>query len=252
MSHPELITHVADGIGLIALHRVERRNALTRELDAAIRQAAQAHAADPAVRALLITGDGPSFCAGADFSVLKAGGADQAASAYEPESHLRYLHLTRIDKPVIAAVNGPAYGSGLALALHCDLRIAAASAKFRAPFADFGLIGELGIPWHLSRLVGAGRAMEWMLSRRVVDAQEALATGLVSRVLPDDGFRDSALAYVSGLLGNASARSLGVIKRQAWGVWEQSLQACALQGGVETALAIQSDDFRARAAAARQ
>jgi enoyl-CoA hydratase/carnithine racemase len=162
------------------------------------------------------------------------------------------VYLTRIPKPVVAAVNGAAYGSGLALALHCDLRIAAQSAKFRAPFADFGLIGELGIPWHLSRLAGAGRAMEWMMTRRVVDAGEALAAGLVCCIFPDEAFRADAMAYVAGLIGNASTRSLGVIKRQAWGVWEQSLPESAMQGGVETALAIRSDDFRARVAAVKK
>ncbi len=251
VSSNELITRVDNGVGLISINRVERRNAVTRELDIAIRRAAEAHAANPEVSVLLITGEGNTFCAGADFSVLSANITGEEAPAYDPESHLRYVFLTRLAKPVIAAVNGAAYGSGLALALHCDIRIGAVGAKFRAPFADFGLVGEMGIPWHLSRLVGAGRAMEWMLTRRVIGAQEAAATGLVSAVLPDETFRADALVWAAGLVQGTSLRSLGVIKRQAWGAWGQSLAENALQGGVETALAITSDDFRARVAAAK-
>ena len=249
---PELISRVTMvegvGVGVISINRPARRNALTRSHDQQLEALVQAHEKNDAVRVLLITGEGPAFCAGADLSVLRqAAVADQIA--YDPASHLRYLYLTRLGKPVVAAIDGPAYGLGFALALHCDVRVLSPRAVFRAPFAELGLIGELGLPWLIARLAGQGRAFDWLLSSRKIDAQEALATGLASRILDAEGFAQAALAHAAALVAQASDRSLRVIKRQIWGVYQQSLAEAEIDSGVETLAALRSDDFRQRMAA---
>lgn len=248
----ELISRVTTvagvGVGVVSINRPARRNALTRDHDLQLEALVQAHARNEEVRVVLITGEGPAFCSGADLSALRqAASADQVA--YDPASHLRYLYLTRLGKPVVAAIDGPAYGLGFALALHCDVRVLSPRAVFRAPFAELGLIAELGLPWLIARLAGQGRAFDWLLSSRTIDAQEALATGLASRILETQGFAQAALTHAAALVAKASDRSLRVIKRQIWGVYQQSLAESEIDSGVETLAAIGSDDFRQRMAA---
>lgn len=249
---PELISRVTKvsgvGVGIVSINRPARRNALTRDHDPQFEAMVQAHEKNVEVRVLLITGQGPAFCSGADLSALhQAATTDQFA--YDPASQLRYMYLTRLSKPVVAAIDGPAYGLGFALALHCDVRVLSPRAVFRAPFAELGLIGELGLPWLIARLAGQGRAFDWLLSGRKIEAQEALATGLASRILDAEGFEHAALAHAAALVAKASDRSLRVIKRQIWGVYQQSLVEAEIDSGVETLVAIGSDDFRQRMSA---
>jgi len=144
-------------------------------------------AADPAVRAVVITGAGRGFCAGQDlreFSALERSLRDELEETYHPNIRL----IRGLAKPVIAAVNGPAAGAGLSLASACDVRVASTAAAFVPGFVGIGLVPDSGGTWFLHRLLGFARAFEWMSSNRKLGAEEALAWGLVSEVIPAEGF----------------------------------------------------------------
>lgn len=182
-----LVERPSDGVALVVINRPEAMNALSKALRARLHETLQALDADPDIRVMILTGAGErAFSAGLD---LKELGSDpegmRAANATDPaENPARAVLACR--KPVIAAVNGVAYGGGFALALACDLRIAAPSARFCAQFIKIGLSGcDIGISYTLPRAVGSSRAFDLILTSRVVDADEALSMGLVSAVAVD-------------------------------------------------------------------
>jgi enoyl-CoA hydratase/carnithine racemase len=188
------------GIALLTLNRPDRRNAWNCELASRYFTLLDQAAADPAVKVIVVTGAGRGFCAGADMDTLQgignsagSGGAEAAAGG-RPQ-----YHTTLIPKPVIAAVNGACAGIGMVQALMCDIRFAAAGAKFTTAFARRGLIAEYGMSWVLPRLVGTSRAMDLLFSGRVFLAEEAAAMGLVSEVVPAEHLLDHALAYAAKL-----------------------------------------------------
>ena len=155
---------------------------------------------DPNIGAIVLTGAGRGFCAGGD--VKRMAGADQ--SFEERQEGLRWRHeairlLRTIGKIVIAAVNGPAAGAGLSLALACDLRFAARSARFRTAFAAVGFSGDFGGSWSLTRLVGTAKARELYYLNPLIDADEALRLGLVTKVLDDELLLSGAHAVASSL-----------------------------------------------------
>jgi enoyl-CoA hydratase len=183
-------------VAVASLDRPDQLNAMTREMFDELQALAVLAEADHALRCLVITGRGRGFCAGGDYEVL--------GSLTQQDTAQRYGALTaaaraipaihRLPVTTIAAINGPAAGGGLALALACDLRIAAADAVFVAPFLERGISAcDVGISWLLPRVLGLGRAAELMLTARRVDAEEAERTGLVSRVVPPKELLDSAL-----------------------------------------------------------
>ena len=169
---------VDDGVTLLTLDRPERLNAMSHELVADLHTALDAVAADRDCRVVVITGAGRGFCAGLDLKGTgTAPGGDDGAGRQAGmigQQHIARLipHLRSLRQPVIAAVNGPAAGGGLALALGCDIRIAAASARFNVAFVRIGLSGcDIGVSWLLPRLIGASRAFELMLTGRIIDAR---------------------------------------------------------------------------------
>lgn len=210
----------ANGVAVLTLNRPERRNAWGPALARAFYSAVDRADADPAVRVLLVTGAGKSFCAGADM-----GSADSAGSlgdggivdvadlvgGRDPDS------LTRLRKPVIAAVNGACAGFGLTLALMCDIRFAAAGAKFATAFARRGLIAEHGISWILPRLVGWGAATDLLLSGRTFLAEEARELGLVKQIVAPEQLLAVALEYAEDIALQCSPASLAQIKGQLYG-----------------------------------
>ena len=165
----------------ITLNRPEVLNALTRAVHAGV-QAALADARDPAVRAVVITGAGRGFCVGQDLQEFRDG-ADDVARNLRENYHRTVLAIRALEKPVIAAVNGPAAGAGLSLALACDVRIAADAASFVPAFINIGLVPDSGGTWLARRLLGFGRAFEWLTTGRRLSAEEARAWGLVSEVV---------------------------------------------------------------------
>jgi enoyl-CoA hydratase/carnithine racemase len=200
------------GVALITLNRPEALNAWTFEMGSQYLRRLDDAAADPAVKAVVVTGAGRGFCSGADISLLK----DLMAGVQPPPDTVRDdLDIEpAVPKPVIAAINGPCVGLGLARALYCDVRFLTRGTTLSTAFARRGLPAEDGLAWLLPRIVGWSRALDLMLSARVVDGEEAAAIGLVNHVV-DDALK-SALDYAHDIARECSPASLREIKRQIW------------------------------------
>jgi enoyl-CoA hydratase/carnithine racemase len=199
---------------VLTLNRPERLNAWTDALEDQYYARLDAAEADPEIRAIVVTGAGRGFCAGADLGDLERGATtDAAADVLRDRARPRSFPLT-VRKPMIAAINGAAAGLGLVEALYCDLRFATADAKLTTAFARRGLIAEYGIAWLLPRLIGPSRALDLLLSSRVVRGEEALGLGLVDRVCEPDRLVDEAVAYATDLAAHCSPWSLATIKAQ--------------------------------------
>jgi 2-(1,2-epoxy-1,2-dihydrophenyl)acetyl-CoA isomerase len=184
----ELIETMSDGVATLTLNRPDRLNALSTPIIDGLLHALPRLAADPAVGAIMLTGAGRAFCAGGDVkrmaeeTVVRSTAEDVARLRAKMDIS-RLLH--EIPKPTIAMVNGAAAGAGMALALACDLRIAGQSARFVTAFAKVGFSGDFGGSWFLSKLVGTAKARELYFTAEPLDAEQALALGVVNRVLPD-------------------------------------------------------------------
>src|SRR4051812_18175355 len=195
----------SDGVALLTLDNPDQRNAMSDAMTASWVAAVDELAVDRSVRAVVVTGEGSAFCSGGNTSWI----------ASEPDAsvdHLRtrmiafyraWLAIRRLEVPTIAAVNGPAIGAGLCLALACDIRYAAAGAKLGVPFVKLGMHPGMAATYLLPNVVGAAHARELLLTGRVVDADEALRLGLVSRVLEPASFLEEALAIASGIAATA-------------------------------------------------
>ncbi|MGH9032086.1 MAG: enoyl-CoA hydratase/isomerase family protein [Acidimicrobiia bacterium] len=226
--------NVSPGVTVLTLDRPDRLNAMSRELVSDLHAALDTVAADRDCRVVVITGAGRGFCSGLD---LKETGDAVAAAEGGPaggmraQQHIATLipQLRRLPQPVIAAVNGPATGGGLALALACDVRIAADSARFNVAFVRVGLSGcDIGVSYLLPRLVGAARAFELMLTGRLIDAAEADRIGLVSKVVPDERVLDAALETAELIRAN-SPFGVWMTKEVMW----SNLEAGSLQAAID-------------------
>lgn len=207
------------GVAVVTLNRPERMNAWGDGLAAAFYAALDSAEADPAVRAVVLTGSGRAFCAGADMGDLSsisgtAIGGDTDVDKLVGERHP--LFVTTLRKPVIAAINGACAGIGMTQALMCDVRFVARSAKFTTAFARRGLIAEYGISWILPRLIGVSAALDLLLSGRKVGAEEAVELGLAKEVVADDDLLQRAIAYAEDIAAQCSPSSLAVIKQQVY------------------------------------
>lgn len=192
----------------LTLNRPDRLNAWTDELEERYFALLDEAEADPEVRAVVLTGAGRGFCAGADMEDLQdADGLSGAAGRATPR-----CRPLAFPKPLIAAINGAAAGLGLIEALYCDVRFCAPQAKLTTAFVRRGLIAEYGVSWLLPRMVGAGRASDLLLSGRVVLGDEAHRIGLVDELAEDP--LEAALAYAADLAAHCSPTSMAVIKRQ--------------------------------------
>jgi enoyl-CoA hydratase/carnithine racemase len=203
---------VEESVATITLHRPEQYNAWTVQMGDEYFDHLERAAAEPEVRAIVVTGAGRSFCPGYDVAALSALGSEDGPEG-EGDTRPQTFPLG-IPKPIIGAINGACAGIGFAMALMCDIRFAAAGAKLTTAFARRGLIAEHGTSWVLPRLVGPARALDLLLSGRVVLAEEARELGLVNFVVPPDQLLPSALEYARDLARNASPTSMSIIKRQ--------------------------------------
>jgi enoyl-CoA hydratase/carnithine racemase len=261
MTYEQIDFDVSERVATLTLNRPEKLNAWTptmeREVQAALRKADE----DPQVRVIVLTGAGRGFCAGADVQSL-----DQVAAAGRSPEELRqamaswphgpkiagsrddfqktYSYFPALSKPVLAAVNGPAVGLGMVLALYCDIRFASDQARFGTAFARRGLIAEHGIAWILPRLVGLASAFDLLYSAHVIDASEALRLGLVSRVVPHENFLGEVRAYAEELSRAVSPRSLRVMKRQVYNALFQTLGEAIDTANEEMFQSFLSADFR--------
>jgi enoyl-CoA hydratase/carnithine racemase len=218
-------SRVADGVAVLTLNRPDRLNAWTQEMEELYFDLLAECGARDDVRAIVVTGAGRGFCAGADMESLQSlgsVGAGPPPPARDRERRPQAFPLT-IPKPIVAAINGPVAGIGLVQALMCDIRFAAAGAKVTTAFARRGLVAEHGMSWMLPRLVGPARALDLLLSGRVVLAEEAAELGLVNRVVAPEALMDATLEYARDLAVNCSPASMAAMKRQVYGDLERGL-----------------------------
>src|SRR3954462_1990924 len=207
---------VEDGVAVLTLNRPDRLNAWIPAMQRRYFDLLQEAADDPSVRVIVVTGAGRGFCAGADMSALQAIGSSSDGPGDTDHDERPQTFPLAIPKPIIAAINGPAAGLGLVMALLCDLRFAAAGAKLTTAFVRRGLIAEHGISWILPRLVGPARALDLLLSGRVVLAEEAERLGLVNAVHPPGELLDRTLDSARELATWSSPASMAVMKRQVY------------------------------------
>jgi enoyl-CoA hydratase/carnithine racemase len=216
----EISYDVAGRVLTITLDRPDRLNAFTYRMHEEIIHAFDRADADDDVRAVVVTGRGRGFCAGAD---LGAGGSTfdhsellETTDVHRDEGGLVSLRIFRSTKPVIAAVNGPAVGVGVTMTLPMDIRLAAESARFGFVFARRGLVPEAASSWFLPRVVGINRALEWTLTGRVFPAAEALEAGLVRSLHPDKDLLPAAYALAREIADNTSAVSVTLTRQMLW------------------------------------
>lgn len=207
------------GVAVLTLNRPERMNAWGGSLAAGFYRCIDRAEADPDVRVIVLTGAGRAFCAGADMGDLDTiggagSGGDTDVRQLVGERHPYFV--TQLRTPLIAAINGACAGIGLTQALMCDIRFAAAGAKFTTAFARRGLIAEYGISWMLPRIVGWSAAQDLLLSGRTFYAEEAKELGLVKEVVRPEELLPRALAYAEDMARNCAPSSLAVIKRQLY------------------------------------
>ena len=243
---PSVLTSRDGAVLTITLNRPEVYNAFNRELHAALYDAL-GEAAAAEIRAVVITGAGKAFCAGQDlkeFQELSGSVQDVLEESYHPNVR----RIRALEKPVLAAVNGPAAGAGLSLACVCDVRIASSAAAFVPGFSGIGLVPDAGGTWFLERHLGYARAFEWMSSNRRLTADEALAWGLVSAVLPEDDF-GAGVADTAARWAAAPTRAVGFAKRLFGHAHDASLEEqLALEAELQQQAA-QTSDFREGVAA---
>ncbi|PWU24435.1 MAG: 2-(1,2-epoxy-1,2-dihydrophenyl)acetyl-CoA isomerase [Candidatus Rokuibacteriota bacterium] len=230
----EVEATLESGVLTLTLNRPDVLNALNGAVHAAL-AANLKRAREPDVRTVVLTGAGRGFCVGQDLNEFRKAPGD-IGTRLRGGYHPNILSLRALEKPVLAAVNGPAAGAGLSFALACDLRLAAESASFVPAFIGLGLVPDSGSSFFVSRLLGPARAFEWMTSNRKLSAEEAREWGLVSEVVPDGSLAERA-AERAAVYAAAPTRGIGMTKRlldraptaplEEQLEWEAQLQAAA-------------------------
>jgi enoyl-CoA hydratase/carnithine racemase len=255
MAYTEILYEVSNYVATLTLNRPDKLNAWTRVMEGEVETALRSAAADPAVRAIVITGAGRGFCAGADMSLLGSIAGGDGANRVTQTANVdfaegpadfkkKHAWLLTIPKPVIAAINGPSVGLGFVIPLYCDFRIAAESAKFCTVFAKRGLVAEYGSGWMLPHLVGVANAIDLFFTGRVIDAGEAHRMGLVNRVLPDDGFLSAVQAFAREIATTVSPRSIQVMKAEVYGALMEPLGAAVDRCYADALASFASEDFK--------
>jgi 2-(1,2-epoxy-1,2-dihydrophenyl)acetyl-CoA isomerase len=241
MSTPSVQVETRGAVALVTLNRPESANTLNLQMGMDLLAAALACARNAEVRAVVLTGAGRNFCFGGDLRAMAS--RDTAGDDYIRELttylHAAIAHFTRMDAPVIAAVNGTAAGAGVGLVAMADLAVCARSAKFNLAYTNAGLTPDAGTSFLLPRIVGAKRTMELLLLNRTLTAAEALSWGLVNEVVADEEVHARALAIAEQLAGGAT-RAYGATKR---------LLAASL-GAFESQMILESETIAAHAVGA--
>jgi enoyl-CoA hydratase/carnithine racemase len=217
-----------DGVAVLTLNRPDRLNAWTYAMQVRLFDLLEQCGADERVRVIVVTGAGRGFCPGADIndlSSLSSGDGDAAHARAERTDTRPITFAMTIPKPVIAAINGACAGLGLAFALTCDVRFCAADAKLTTAFSRRGLIAEHGTSWILPRLVGPARALDLLLSARVIRGAEAAELGVVNRAVEGEETLEVALEYARDLAANVSPASMATIKQQIYAAAQEPLGA---------------------------
>jgi enoyl-CoA hydratase/carnithine racemase len=214
VTESEVLVEVGDGVAVLTLHRPERRNAFTGRMGRELGDAYRRCDADDDVRAVVLTGTAPAFCAGADLS----GGGDTFARRDEASFSAAGVSppAWEVRKPVIAAINGHAIGIGLTLALQCDIRLIAEEGKYGIVQVRRGVMPDASSHWTLPRLAGFAAAADVLLTGRTFDGREALRLGLASRCLPADDVLPAAMEIARDIAVNVAPLSAAVTKRLLW------------------------------------
>ncbi|MDH4174206.1 MAG: crotonase/enoyl-CoA hydratase family protein [Betaproteobacteria bacterium] len=221
MSYEQIHYDVAERIATITLHRPEKLNAFTGVMRDELVDAFSRADADDEVRAVIVTGAGRAFCAGADLSAGSATFDYAKREGLSAETHRDgggqvTLRIFEMKKPVIAAVNGPAVGIGATMLLPMDVRLCSAEARFGFVFTRRGIVPEACSSWFLPRLVGISQALEWTLSGRVFPAEEALAGRLVSKVVVPDELLPAARLLAKEIVDNTAPVSVALARQMMW------------------------------------
>jgi enoyl-CoA hydratase/carnithine racemase len=261
MAYQEIIYDVRDRVATLALNRPDKLNAWTPTMEQEVLEALTSAERDDNVRVIVFTGAGRGFCAGADMGTLNSVASESGGfAAVEkrlrekfvgpkrdgalPDFQKTYSYLLDIKKPILGAINGAAAGLGMVIALYCDIRFASEKAKFSTAFSRRGLIAEYGMAWMLPRIVGIANALDLLYSARLVEAEEALRMGLVSRVYPEATFQSEVGKYAVELANSVSPRSMRVIKRQVYEGLVQSLGDSIDSANEEMVKALACKDFK--------
>ena len=252
----DLLETIEGGIATLTMNRPEARNALTRPMLAAMLEALQRLALDPAVRLVVLTGAGGAFCSGGDvkgFAKIAAGGAHVISSFDSKVTDLRArMEVVRLlhemPKPTLAVIPGAAAGAGLSLALACDIRITADDAKLTTAFAMVGLSGDFGGSYFLNHLVGAGKAREMYFTGQVIRGAEAVSIGLVSRAVPSAQLPEAAKAWAAELAALPTV-AVGYMKRNLNVGMRSSLSDTLDTEAVHMIRTFDTDDHKGAAAA---
>jgi enoyl-CoA hydratase/carnithine racemase len=248
--YDEILYEVDDPVAVITLNRPTKLNAWTNAMDGEIRDAMHRAVADPAVVGIVVTGAGRAFCAGADMKLLTdmtqggdGGGLAQdlpsADKVPEVDFRGRFPYLMMLEKPIIAAINGPVAGMAFPFALCCDLRVVTPEALFITAFAQRGLVAEWGLSWLLPRLVGPAVALDLLLSSRRVGGDEALRLGLANYLVDGDELLPFCRRYIENLASSCSPTSMRIMKRQ---VYEQFHRGLGLAEHESQLLMVESFD----------
>lgn len=200
MSEQNLLCDVAGGVGRLTLNRPAQGNAIDVALADALMEAAVRLAEDPAVKVVTLTGNGRLFCAGGDIAAFSAGEPGAVIARITVSLHAAINRLAMMPKPLVCLVNGPAAGAGLGLAMLGDIVLAASSSHFTSAYTAIGVSPDAGTSWLLPRLIGLRRAQDMILTNRRVGPEEAVAIGLITRMVPDDALASE---------GDKIAQSLG-------------------------------------------
>src|SRR5437764_499292 len=222
MDYEQILYSVEDSVLTITLNRPERLNAFTERMCRELLDALDRADADDSVRVVIFTGAGRAYCAGADLGSggdtfdSPAQGRKESPAEARDGGGLLTLRLYDCKKPVIAAINGPAVGIGITMTLAMDVRIASSAARMGFVFARRGIVPEACSSWFLPRVVGISRAAEWVFSGRIFSAEEALAGGLVSRIVPPADLLATARGLAREIADNTSAVSVALSRQLLW------------------------------------
>ena len=258
MSQEQIEVVTADRVTTITLNRPDRLNAWTPRMANEVRMAVEAAGNDPDQRAIVITGAGRGFCAGADMAALQSIGEDGGGRTERHEVRFAdapgpdlagdytglFAYLYECPKPIIAAINGPCAGIGLIFTLYCDLRYAAEDAKMTTSFAQRGLVAEHGLSWLLPRLVGEANALDLLFTARKFQGSEAAALGLVNAALPGADLMDHVMGVARHLAEQVSPRSVAVMKRQIRRAYHQSFSEALEMADAEMEKSFATFDFK--------
>ena len=230
-----------DGVALITLNRPDKLNAFNGELRIDLRNAVSDASRDDAIRAVVVTGEGRGFSAGADLSALAEKMNVEDVLNTEYASFLNVIQS--MPKPVIAAINGPAAGIGMTTALTCDLKVIGESAYLMSAFANIGLVPDGGLSWILTQHVGYARAYQLAIEAEKIDAKRALEWGLVNRIVADDEVLSNALDWASSLAERAPV-AMDLTKRAFRAASMDGLKNAAAFEAMMQRTAIQTDDCK--------